>query len=59
MSTEFLKDLNEAQQKAILDQIPLGRMGTVEDIAKAVRFVAGDDASYITGTVIHVNGGMY
>lgn len=59
IDTDMTRALNESQQKAILDQIPLGRMGTVEDIAKAVRFVVGDDASYITGTVIHVNGGMY
>lgn len=59
IDTDMTRALNDAQQKAILDQIPLGRMGTVEDIAKAVRFVTGDDASYITGTVIHVNGGMY
>ena len=59
IDTDMTRALNETQQKAILDQIPLGRMGTVEDIAKAVRFVASEDASYITGTVIHVNGGMY
>ena len=59
IDTDMTRALNEAQQKAILDQIPLGRIGSVEDIAKAVRFLAGDDASYITGTVIHVNGGMY
>ena len=42
-----------------LEQIPLGRMGTVEDIARAVRFLAGKGAAYISGTVLHVNGGMY
>ena len=59
IDTDMTRALNEAQQKAILEQIPLGRMGSVEDIAKAVRFVVGENASYITGTVIHVNGGMY
>jgi 3-oxoacyl-[acyl-carrier protein] reductase len=59
IDTDMTRKLTEAQQKAILDQIPLKRMGTVEDIAKAVRFVVGEDAGYITGTVIHVNGGMY
>ena len=59
IDTDMTRKLTEAQQKAILDQIPLRRMGTVEDIAKAVRFVVGEDAGYITGTVIHVNGGMY
>jgi len=59
IDTDMTRALTEARQKAILDQIPLGRMGTVEDVAKAVRFVVGEDAAYITGTVIHVNGGMY
>jgi 3-oxoacyl-[acyl-carrier protein] reductase len=43
---------------ALLAQIPLGRLGTVEDVAGAVRFLASDRASYITGQVIHVNGGL-
>ena len=59
IDTDMTRALSEAQRAAILDQIPLGRMGTVEDVAKAVRFLAGEEADYITGTVIHVNGGMY
>jgi 3-oxoacyl-[acyl-carrier protein] reductase len=59
IETDMTGKLDEARQKAILDQVPLGRMGSVEDIAKAVRFLASEDASYITGTVLHVNGGMY
>jgi 3-oxoacyl-[acyl-carrier protein] reductase len=59
IETDMTGKLDEAQQKAILNQVPLGRMGTVQDIAKAVRFLAGDDAAYITGTTLHVNGGMY
>jgi len=59
VDTDMTRDLSEAQKNAILEQVPLGRMGTVADIAKVVRFLASDDASYITGTVIHVNGGMY
>jgi len=43
----------------MLAAIPLQRMGRPEDVAAAVRFLAGDDAAYITGHVIHVNGGMY
>lgn len=59
IDTDMTRDLNEAQQKAILDQIPLGRMGSVEDVAQAVRFLVGEGAGYITGTVLHVNGGMF
>ena len=59
IETDMTGKLNEAQQQAILEQVPLGRMGTVEEIAKAVRFLAGDDAAYISGTTLHVNGGMY
>ena len=53
------QSLNESQQQAILSQIPLGRMGEAKDIANAVAFLASEEASYITGTVLHVNGGMY
>ena len=59
IDTDMTRELNDAQRKAILDQIPLGRMGTAEEIAKVVRFLASDDASYINGDVIHVNGGMF
>jgi 3-oxoacyl-[acyl-carrier protein] reductase len=43
----------------MISQIPLGRVGTAEDIAAAVVFLASDQAAYITGQIIHVNGGMY
>ena len=59
INTAMTKALNESQQQAILSQIPLGRMGEAEDIANAVAFLASEEASYITGTVLHVNGGMY
>ncbi|MCZ6556764.1 MAG: 3-oxoacyl-[acyl-carrier-protein] reductase [SAR324 cluster bacterium] len=59
VDTDMTRVLNESQRKAIMDQIPLGRMGTVEEIAKAVRFIASEDAGYISGTVIHINGGMF
>ena len=59
INTAMTQALNESQQQAILSQIPLGRMGEAEDIANAVIFLASDEASYITGTVLHVNGGMY
>ncbi|MHB8303653.1 MAG: 3-oxoacyl-[acyl-carrier-protein] reductase [Acidobacteriaceae bacterium] len=51
--------LNERQQSAMLTQIPLDRAGAPEDIAHAVAFLASDEASYITGHVLDVNGGMY
>ena len=59
INTAMTQALNESQQQAILSQIPLGRMGEAEDIANAVVFLASEEASYITGTVLHVNGGMY
>ena len=59
IDTAMTQGLNESQQEAILQQIPLGRMGDAGDIANAVAFLASKEASYITGTVLHVNGGMY
>ena len=59
INSAMTQALNEGQQQAILSQIPLGRMGEAEDIANAVAFLASEEASYITGTVLHVNGGMY
>jgi 3-oxoacyl-[acyl-carrier protein] reductase len=59
IDTAMTQALNETQQKEILRQIPLKRMGTPEDIAYAVDFLASKKADYITGTVLHVNGGMY
>ena len=59
IDTAMTQALNESQQEAILQQIPLGRMGDAGDIANAVAFLASKEASCITGTVLHVNGGMY
>lgn len=59
IETDMTRELTEDQRKAILDQIPLGRIGSVEDIAATVRFLVGNSGSYITGSTIHVNGGMY
>jgi 3-oxoacyl-[acyl-carrier protein] reductase len=50
--------LNDAQKQAILANIPAGAMGKPEDIAAAVLFLASQEASYITGQTLHVNGGM-
>lgn len=59
IATDMTKDLAEERKQKILSQIPLERIGTAEDVAAAVKFLAGDDASYITGHVLAVNGGMY
>jgi 3-oxoacyl-[acyl-carrier protein] reductase len=59
IETDMTAGLPEAQQKALLDAIPLGHLGKPADIAHAVAFVASPQASYITGQEIHVNGGMY
>jgi 3-oxoacyl-[acyl-carrier protein] reductase len=59
IDTDMTKGLDEGQHAALLTQIPLGRLGAPEDIAHAVAFLAGPQAAYITGTTLHVNGGMY
>lgn len=59
IDTDMTRELDEAQSTAILQQIPLARLGAPADIANAVAFLAGPQASYITGTTIHVNGGMF
>ncbi len=59
IATPMTDVLNEQQRAAMLTQIPLDRAGTPEDIAHAVAFLASDQASYITGHVLDVNGGMY
>lgn len=59
IDTDMTKALGEGQHEALLGQIPLGRLGQPEDIAYAVAFLAGPQAAYITGTELHVNGGMY
>lgn len=59
IDTDMTRALPDAQRQALLQYIPLGRLGGVEDIAQAVVFLASDRAGYITGTTMHVNGGMY
>jgi len=59
IATDMTAELGDDAQAALRAQIPLGRLGAAEDIANAVNFLAGDGAAYITGQVLHVNGGMY
>jgi 3-oxoacyl-[acyl-carrier protein] reductase len=59
IETDMTKSLSEAQTTALMAQIPLGRLGHASDIAHAVAFLASPQAGYITGTELHVNGGMY
>jgi 3-oxoacyl-[acyl-carrier protein] reductase len=59
IATDMTEALPEAQKQALLSLIPLGRLGAPEDIAEAVSFLASSKAGYITGTEVHVNGGMY
>ena len=59
IDTDMTRALGESQTTALLSQIPLGRLGQPEDVANAVAFLASPAAAYITGTTLHVNGGMY
>ncbi len=59
IATDMTKSLGDEQTASLLQQIPLGRLGAAEDIAAAVGFLASTQANYITGTTLHVNGGMY
>jgi 3-oxoacyl-[acyl-carrier protein] reductase len=59
IDTDMTRALSETQREALLEQIPLGRLGKPEDVAAIVAFLASPDAAYITGATLHVNGGMY
>lgn len=59
IDTDMTRALPDAQRAALLAHIPLGRLGQVDDIAAAVAFLASPQAGYVTGTTLHVNGGMY
>ncbi|MFS8137747.1 MAG: SDR family oxidoreductase, partial [Thermomonas sp.] len=59
IATDMTADLPEQVRDTMLQQIALGRLGEPADIAKAVAFLAGSSAAYITGETLHVNGGMY
>jgi 3-oxoacyl-[acyl-carrier protein] reductase len=59
IKTDMTSVLNEKQQEMILGKIPMGRIGEASEIASLVGFLASDAASYVSGQIIHVNGGMY
>jgi 3-oxoacyl-[acyl-carrier protein] reductase len=59
IDTDMTRELPDAQRDALLTQIPLGRLGQAEEIAKVVAFLVSDGAGYVTGATIPVNGGMY
>jgi 3-oxoacyl-[acyl-carrier protein] reductase len=59
IDTDMTRALSEAQKKTLLEHIPLGRLGTPQDVAAAVAYLASPAAGYVTGAVLHVNGGMY
>ena len=58
IATPMTDKLNEAQKTGLLSRIPLGKMGSAKDVASAVAYLASDEAAWVTGTTLHVNGGM-
>ena len=59
IDTDMTRALSDEQKKALLESIPLGRLGTPQDVAAAVAYLASPGGGYVTGAVLHVNGGMY
>ena len=59
IETDMTRDLPEDTKKSMLEQIPLGRLGSVDDIAAAAAFLASPQAGYITGETLSINGGLY
>jgi 3-oxoacyl-[acyl-carrier protein] reductase len=59
IDTKMTKNINEEFKKKLIENIPLGKLGTGNDIANCALFLASDLSTYITGETIHVNGGMY
>ena len=59
IDTDMTAELSEAQRAGMVNRIPLGRMGEPEEVAAAVSFLVSDEAAYITGETMHVNGGLH
>ena len=59
IQTDLTKDLIKGKSDILLSRVPLGRFGTSEEVAALVAFLASDNAGYITGETLHINGGMY
>ena len=59
IETDMTDSLPDEQKEVLAGQIPMGRLGTADEVAQSVLFLAGDGGSYITGQTLHVNGGMY
>jgi len=59
IDTDMTRALSDDQRKALLEHIPLGRLGTPQDVAAAVAYLVSPGGGYVTGAVLHVNGGMY
>lgn len=59
IDTDMTRALTDAQRQSLLGQVPLGRFGAVEDIAAAAAYLASEGAGYVTGSTLHVNGGMF
>jgi 3-oxoacyl-[acyl-carrier protein] reductase len=59
IDTDMTRALSDEQRKVLLESIPLGRLGTAQDVAAAVAYLASPGGGYVTGAVLHVNGGMY
>ncbi len=59
IDTDMTATVPAEARQALLDQVPLKRIGVAREVAEMVRFLAGDGAAYITGQTIHVNGGLY
>jgi 3-oxoacyl-[acyl-carrier protein] reductase len=59
IETDMTSELTQDQSQAILDRVPLGRMGKPEEVSAAVEFLISDAAAYITGQTLQVNGGLY